>query len=411
MKTNILFISIAFPPKSDSECIQTAKYFFELQKSDSLSFEVITSSSPTLNMPIDKNLDRYDQGYIYKHEVPIFENKYTNFLLRRFLPGGIDWPDSKNAFFKGYKKVLTNLKQTPDIIYSRSFPLSSSIFAYKVQKELEIPWVMHLSDPWALSPLNEYTKKQRDFNERWERQCLEAASVICVTSELTQKMYKKKYPEYSEKIAVFPNVYDSNQVTQNLHSFDKKLKVVYTGGLVGKRSAKYFFDALENIKKIKPEALDYLEVIFAGHLDRENREIIERYSIPQFKHLGALSFNRAIELQKNGDLLLVIDNPIENPEHAVFFPSKLLDYFIAQRRIIAITTQNGTTNKILDSLNMNSFKHGESEKLCFFLIDAVEKFKNRESDYFYMQNTPKEYSADYNAKKLEELFKKLKNKK
>ena len=70
---NILFVSIAFPPKSDPESIQVGRYLKNLTKS-SYEINCITSSNPTLFMEVDPYLDHYAEGIKTKHELRIFEN-------------------------------------------------------------------------------------------------------------------------------------------------------------------------------------------------------------------------------------------------------------------------------------------------------------------------------------------------
>ena len=85
-KLNILFVSIAFPPKSDSEGLQVAKYFKYLAREKSLNIDVVTSSDETLFMPVDENLRKYSSGYRQIIKVPFFENKYINFIMRKINP-------------------------------------------------------------------------------------------------------------------------------------------------------------------------------------------------------------------------------------------------------------------------------------------------------------------------------------
>ena len=72
---NILFVSVAFPPKSDPECLQTAKYFHHLQKHKDLKIDVVTSAIPTLYMPYDKHLEVYAEGLNQLVSVKLRENR------------------------------------------------------------------------------------------------------------------------------------------------------------------------------------------------------------------------------------------------------------------------------------------------------------------------------------------------
>ena len=71
---NLLFVSIAFPPKLDPECIQTSKYLKYLANlKNSFNIDVVTSAIPTLFMPFDPYLKPLENGYRQKIEIKIDE--------------------------------------------------------------------------------------------------------------------------------------------------------------------------------------------------------------------------------------------------------------------------------------------------------------------------------------------------
>ena len=400
----LLFVSICFPPKSDPECLQTAKYYYYLQQLKAFDIEIVTSASPTLFMPVDQDLKRYDVGYSNKVELKIPENKYLNFLWRKIFKEGIDWPDSKKAFHLQWKKATRKINKKPDVIYSRAYPLSSTFMAYRLQQHYQVPWILHLSDPWADSPIHNFSPKQYAYHKKWEASCFAAATKLCFTSEPTLEMYQKAYPEYKEKLCYFPNVYDPADLHPNPYQFGQKIKVVYTGGLVGPRNISYLINALRLLKKEDPQQLAAFEFIFAGAMDRASEALFRQEEFDNIKHVGLLSYNEALNLQRSADYLLVIDNPIEDPTKAVFFPSKLLDYFMAQRRILAISTLNGATHKVLDSIGALTFSHQNAEGLKNELLRIASAFQEKDSKFFNFENLPEIYSAPYNANKLKDLI-------
>jgi hypothetical protein len=145
---NILFVSIAFPPKGDPESLQVLKYYTALRNKSDLNFTIVTSKNPTLFMEPNADLKPFLTGYNELIELPISENKYVNFVKRKIKPNSLNFPDSKFSFHQQFQKVISKIKHIPDIIYSRSFPLSSTILAYKLVEKYNKPWVLHLSDPW-----------------------------------------------------------------------------------------------------------------------------------------------------------------------------------------------------------------------------------------------------------------------
>lgn len=399
----VLLTSIAFPPKRDPECLQTAKYFKGLV-GEGLDIRVVTSSSPTLFMPNDPSLNKYDQGWKQKIEIPIFENRYSNFLLRKLLKDGIDFPDSKFTFYWQWKKVIRKLNAIPDIIYSRSFPLSSAILGYKLSKYFKRPWVMHLSDPWLYSPLHHFFGRQQKFHQKWEIKCFDAADAICFTSTKTIELYKNYYPSYAGKFHFFPNVYEGSGQEQRVAK-GEKLRIIYTGGLVGDRNVQPLINALQLIKD--DNLLRDIEIIFAGALDRKNAEIFRSIKFSCIKHVGELNFKDVHQLQLSAHILLLIDNPIESAALAVYFPSKILDYMTAQRRIWTIATPFGTSWEVMKDLKGETFSYEDPDKLASAITEAYCQWQNFNENYFFSRNLPEQYDSKYNARRLAHLMKEL----
>ena len=397
----LLFVSIAFPPKNDPECIQTARYFKYLKDTNKFEVTVITSKSPTLYMPVDPSLNKYASESRELIEIPIFENKYLNFALRKIGLGRLLFPDSKMTFHWQWKKVLTSKSERPDFIYSRSNPVSSAFMARRLKQHYQCPWIMHLSDPWAISPLNEISLRDRMRYLSMEQTLVTEADVISVTTEQTRQLYKQKYPESADKFHVLPNVYDPQDITLVQQPSLQKLRVVYTGSLVGKRGVFFIESILKLLSAQLPNYSRKLEFVFAGDVDRANKLFFEK-QLPGITHAGLISYAEAKGLCQTAHLLLVVDNPTNSSE-AVFFPSKLLDYFLAKRKIWAVTPLNSSTREVLVGYNHEAFEHTDIEGMVQFLMRSINQFESK-SDLLHVRDLPEKFNAQLNAEKLTQII-------
>ena len=147
-----------------------------------------------------------------------------------------------------------------------------------------------------------------------------------------------------------------------------------------------------------------MEVIFAGPLDAENRSIFEHTKSPVIKHLGNLSYRQALQLIRTADLLLTIDLPIANPAMAMFFPSKILDYFLAKRKIVALTTEGSATSAALQSTNACVLPYNGIEQIQQFIREALEEHRRHNTNFFTLEPIPEKYSAQVNADRLANLL-------
>lgn len=398
---NLLFVSIAFPPKNDPECIQTGKYFKYLAKSKNYNIDVVTSKSPTLFMPEDVSLGDYSNGIRQLFEIRIFENKYLNFIIRKLFPNTLNIPDSKFTFNFGFKKIVNKLKEKPNVVYSRSFPMSSTYLASRLANFYNIPWIMHLSDPWLDNPLHNYTIKTKRKLELKERAYFEQAKIITVTSSLTKNIYVNKYPEFKNKIKFLPNVFDPDDIDLNQKIDNSKLRFVYTGGLSSKRSAKLLLDVINEINDTDKSLLKNVEFIFAGQFDRKNKAMINDIKLKNIINKGLVSYNSSIKIQKSAHVLLIIEAKLNSDKEAVFFPSKLLDYFILKRHIIAITHNKSQIRKVLQKTNSKCFEHNEFKSLYNHILYLINNYNAKDYSIFKGDTLINmDYSAELNAHKL-----------
>lgn len=386
----VLTVSIAFPPKNDPEALQTGKYIKYLSRK--CKIDVITSSNPTLWMEQDEELAIFNKDVEQIVELPIFEPKYPSIAVNKFFRNYLK-PDSRSSFHKKWKKGADKLNQKPDLIYSRSFPLSSTIMAKKLQAHYNVPWVLHLSDPWVESPLFDF--KSNPYHQQQESASFEIASLIAFTSAKVVELYKQKYPQFSQKMIYCPNVYDMDDVSEKQLENDRSsLKFAYTGSLNGSRSLETL---IKGIKKLPSTLQQKIKITVAGSIDSYNQEIID--SAPNLvDFVGFLSFSKVKKLQAESDVLLAIDFDLKNPKDALFFPSKLLDYFAIQKPILAITTRGSTSDEILTKENHSVAYHHNEEAITSFINDYFSgKLK-------FEYNLPTEFSAQDNADKLYNHF-------
>jgi hypothetical protein len=401
----VLFVSIAFPPRRDPECLQTARYFRYLSNQENVTVDVVTAAAPVLNMPVDASLAHYDQGYEQKIEVPLPESKIGNLIKRWLVPGSLNRPDSKQAFAKAAPFVMETLHRKPDVIYSRSFPVSSTILAGQLKRSLKVPWLAHLSDPWADSPIGDCHAAAREYNLKAEKEYLKLADQISLTTTKTIEMYAQRYPSLASRMSLFPNVYDPADNQHPEENQGTRLRVVHTGGLTGTRTPEPLFRAIEHLAEDDPRLLDSLEVILAGDADRPNRKLIKS-GRSCVKWLGQLSFEDARSLQARADLLVCIEAPISNPENAVFFPSKVLDYVLTRKPAFAITTSGSQIEQVFQKLGWHAFEHSDSKGCARFLKASIAK-KQRGEAFVLQESLPLEYDAQHNASRLVSELKRL----
>ena len=394
----ILVISVSAPPKTGAESIQTARYLKYLSR----HFEIclITSKPEDRSWKrVDPTLSQYSRYIKNKVEIPIFSNTISRLSRYRLIPSRWSFPDSDFLFyFLGILQLKKLRSWEPDLIYSRSTPFSSAILAYKLKKKLNIPWVMHFSDPWADSPYRDNRYNDKDF--KMEEKLISTADKITLTSENAVKLYKDRYPEHSVKFIYFPNVFDKNITTSQDISFNKKLRIVYSGNLYKKRGIKTLIQVLNYLRKFKPELLGEFEILLAGNIDDYNLRILKKSNLEIISHIGHLTYMESNALIQSGHILLTIDKIYENEVDHTFLPSKIMDYIAAKRLILGITHPNSPTYNIVHDHFGKCFYHDQIPQIGNFIIALIREYKCNNRSIFIPSGKNSFFSADYQSQKL-----------
>jgi glycosyltransferase involved in cell wall biosynthesis len=316
-------------------------------------------------------------------------------------------PDESAPFFWQFQKAERMVKKKPDIIISRSAPFSSALLGRKLAKKWGIPWVMHLSDVWADSPFLKVNTNGRKRHNELEKQCVEEADLITLTSKETIRIYAEKYPTLKDKFHFLPNVFDEDDINPYPPDMTEKCKFVFTGRLYGSRSLHVFIDAIEKASRLAPEFTELTEFTFAGFFDDENRKRIKISTLSNIRYLGPVSMQTAVELQQGAHVLVVIDSLDTDPLYKSFFPSKLLDYIASRRKIIAITGKGGAAHDVVNEKYGFCFDKSNLDDLPVQLNEMLHQFRIGDANYFINTLDSNEYSARVNTDRLNTWLKSL----
>lgn len=409
MKNNvkkILIVSIAAPPYTNPESLQFSKYLKYLTSANFKLF-LITAKISRKNLGWRKVDNRYKpilDECEQVIEIPIYYNSVISGMIKRLWPRWYNKPDNERWFISGWKKVIRKLNIKPDLIYSRSSPISSTIMAMKLQKFYQVPWIMHLSDPWTLSPLFNLNGKERGYHTLMESNCISTATKICLTSKTQIDLYEQHYPRFKCKFEWFPNVYDDSEVSSIEPDYAEKLTFVHTGNFYGeRRSPLPFLKAIEAVHKQQPGCLMKTEFLFAGFQDDAITKIMLEYEKYGVYYLGPLTREECYKLYAKASILVIVDLDLP-AEESVFFPSKTLDYMTVRKPILAITTPGSTLFNVVDKVYGRCFGHSDVTGIKDYIFEMIYKHQSGDSIFHSPYQLDEKYSAKYNAQRLAKLI-------
>lgn len=346
---HLLIVSPSAPPKNSPESFQLDRILGALDP----NIFVTLITTPLVNgwEKHDHSLDRERSNFrVLMAKLP--GHNYTAKILTNHRLRRLHVPDSD--FWISYTarrltKILT--AAAPDAIYSRSFPFSSAVLAQRLSKSLDIPWMMHLSDPWFESPYRHVSPKQRRKDRALEERCFLDAQRIALTTDGQAAYYRRRYPTLAPKISVTPNIMPKGlpapQKRSVVRKGDAPIRLVYTGAFYGQRSPAPLLAAAAKAASLSPELSSGLNIDFFGNATPEIINLIE--GSPFANYGGAVSHDEAIAAQQSADVLLVLEPDMGHELQTHFLPSKVLDYMHSGKPIFAITPEGSETYRLCQS--------------------------------------------------------------
>lgn len=399
----ILFVSVAAPPKSGAESLQSAKYLAGLSKFFDIDLVTTTSSNYGWNQAQGKK----EEVLLPYVDTLIELNGFTDRLSSKFkkiLPAKIKFPDDDFQFHYLSRLVLSRLNVLPDLIYSRSSPISSSFMAYKLKKKLRKPWIMHLSDPWVDNPF--LTTNIRK-NVLLEKECIANADLITVTNENYRLLLKEKYPVHQDKFELCYNAYD--HMAPNSISLKKRFKMIYFGNFYGDRSPNVLMEPLSLAYQQNLNAFDNVQVCLFGNIDEESRRLIDSFKLPFVHYKGHVPQAKIPDIVEDATMLVNIEDSFDYMKNILFLPSKIMDYISYQRPILSISSNRSPSKSIIDQNYGEVFDHHQKLELAEYILKAIAKHSEKDYEFFKITTPDPTFSIDYQVEQLKDKIRDLVN--
>ncbi|PRY14429.1 glycosyltransferase involved in cell wall biosynthesis [Pontibacter ummariensis] len=382
--TNLLYISYYWPPSGGpgvQRGLKFCKYLPQFQVQPTvLTVDEKQASypllDPTFEQEVPKGLQVYrtatSEPFEYykklsgKKEIPFsgFANQKTEdtFLDKvfKFVRGNLFIPDARVGWNKhALKKADELLRQgNYKAILTTSPPHSSQLIGLKLKKKYNLPWIADLRDPWTnihyYDQLHHTTLAKR-LDEKYERQVLEQADAIIVTSEDTKRLFLNKPVTLDvDKIHVIPNGYDEDDFKYPSQPPKDTFLITYTGTITESYNIDVFLKVMAHLMSVHSE-INY-KLRFVGQVSDGLKKRIEKAGvlgitefIPYVPHQEAIRY-----LMESTILLLAIaDVPIVYSN----VPGKLFEYLASNKHIVCLGPVHSDTDHIIDECGAGRLFH------------------------------------------------------
>ncbi len=393
MTLRILLVSVEAPPSFNPEAFQVGKVLEALCAEPDLLVDVVTAEPPS---GVCRGLPAFLEKLPHASAtqvvaIPCRFTRWQRALIRLFLPWLSNRPDWWFLFVWRWRQATYRLRQPPDLIYSRSFPPSSTLAAARLAAQYGVPWFLHLSDPWTESSIESERYGSR-WHRRHERLCLEAAQRISFTSPTTLVRYQQRYPHLRDRMTLDPNCYDEANLQSVSWQPKQRFRIVHTGSFTLGRRPDLLIQAIQSLPADHPFLAD-LELIHAGPLDYHARRQFLKASTWLHNH-GPVSLAAALELQRSADVLLAVDWEFNCSRDAQYLLSKLTDYLAIRRPVLAITdVDSASWLFVLENCLGTPVAHGDQAGLVTALLELWQAWRCHDIARFDLPAPNARYSA------------------
>ena len=402
----LLLLTYAFSPHQAPEAFLAAK---SLSKIDSYTVDVLTLDYDGLGVSIDTSINHYVEknfGKIFRVKPPSWINK-SSFNFLRYIS---HFPDKFSIFNNlVFKKAIDIDVYKYDAIITWSQSHSIHLAALKIKKKFpKLPWIAHLSDPWADNPFLLRYFGYRTFQKPLEKKVIKNANAINFTTNLTRMMVMKKYPkDWINKTYVTPHSYDLSLYSSKRENISDDLKIAYFGNFYGPRNPVNFLKALEIIHNEDKNFFKNILFQFIGKwIGNENWNLGD-LNLPKnlVRTEKSISYITSLKRMLDADMLLILDAPFDI---SVFFPSKLVDYIGAQKPILAITPEGSCADIVREAGGL-VYSPDTIESIQNGIKSAIKSLRFRTSKSILLNQMP-HFSNKFVSKQYQLLIDQVINK-
>lgn len=249
-------------------------------------------------------------------------------------------PDNKIFWAKKAYKVAKELltKEKFDIIFVTIPPFSTFPMAAQLSREFDISLFVDYRDLWTgnqfefnLTPYHKYLHKKKEYK------ALKIADKIIAVNRKVKEKLLGTFPFLTfEDVVIIPHGFDDEDFVgiEPIPNVNNKLRLTHAGIFYDYVTPKYMLHALKKLSLERPDVVEDMELIFLGHLRKENQRLVNKLGLQAYvKDFGYLDHGDTIKRILSSDVLwLMIGNKHSADSHT---PGKLFEYFRTRKPIIA----------------------------------------------------------------------------
>lgn len=353
---NVLLIAYAYPPFGQTASRRSGCMAKYLPHFGWKPF-VLTREWNATNGPYDTTITTGIPDDILVHKIACDIRPYTLFghIKKRWHQTLYPHRDPV-AFFNPAVQCLPRLvrKHNIHVIWATFPPLCDLALADAVSKNTGIPWVVDFRDvSQFIDSVGEAL--MRPIRLYYEKKIIKSSSAIIAVSEGFADTLRKRH---KRDVVVIPNGFDPD-IVEPVQSFVfPKFEIVYTGGINhGRPDFTPLLDALQNLCNTGIMKVDDIRVTFYGEDNERRLKSLFRHPFAHvIRNCGGVLRRESLERQRSALILLQTTAPGTG-----WMTSKIYEYLIARRPILAIPRDGEGIEKLITETNTGTSSSSDDE--------------------------------------------------
>ncbi|TGE26115.1 glycosyltransferase [Hymenobacter aquaticus] len=298
----------------------------------------------------------------------------------KFVRGNVFIPDPRRGWNAHVLRAVAELirqGETFDAVLTSSPPHSTQLIGLALKKRYGLRWLADMRDPWTdiyyTKELNK-TRLARWLDARYERQVLEQADEVLVTSADTKRLFLGKSPALTAaKFHVIPNGYDESDFREASTPPRDALLITHTGTISETYHVEEFLRACAECARRFPAVP--LRLRFVGKVSAGVQAQIEAAGLAERTEFVAfVPHDESVRyLLRASVLLMAIPDVAHN---FGILPGKVFEYLAANKPIICIGPVGSDADHLLQECHAGHvFAYDAYEAMLTYLEELARQWQ------------------------------------
>jgi glycosyltransferase involved in cell wall biosynthesis len=268
-----------------------------------------------------------------------------------------------------------------DAILSSSPPASAHILAWLLSKLSGKPMVVDFRDLWTQNESYELSDRPplvRKLDRSLERRVLRRAAAIVNATEPFAEMTRANNPSVTaETVHAITNGLDPDDFVNIVYPTTKnsKFTILHLGSLYGHRNPAFFFEAVTELLRRRPETGESLEIQFVGNVPGFDKVVVGTPLEKVTNFVGHVPQDKALNKLWEADLLLLILGFSKSTGATI--PAKLFEYIATGRPMLSFVPEGEAARLITKYQAGIAVTSPDIEKTVGYLLREFDAWQAR----------------------------------